>query len=320
MSFLPSTLPRLAALSLLAALAAPVHASCGSAFCVLNTDWDSLAVQGQPGQFTVDLRYEYIPQDTLYQRGHRIARSDVDEDTIETRTTNHNFAATLDYAFSRQWGISVVLPVVQRSHSHIADPTGSPFTESWRFTRGGDARVLGRYQLAAGEEGMVGFQFGVKLPTGEHKLANGDGTVAERALQPGTGSTDAILGAYYAYRPKFSGISWFVQAQAQQAMSTKDEFRPGHQFSLSGGISTPVTEALSAQFQVNALAKGRDSGANAEPDLSGGRYVFVSPGVSYSLSAANRIYGYVQAPIYRHVNGVQLTADWSLVLGYTHRF
>lgn len=320
MSFLPTPPLRLAGLSLLAAVTAPVQASCGSAFCVLNTDWDSLAVQGAPGQLTVDLRYEYIPQDTLYQGGHRISRADVSEDTIETRTTNHNFAATMDYAVSRQWGVSVILPVVRRSHSHIADPSGSPFTESWHFTRGGDARVLGRYQTQVGEEGTLGFLFGIKLPTGDHKVTNGDGTVAERALQPGTGSTDAIVGAYYAFRPKFSGTSWFIQAQAQQAVSTRDEYRPGHQFSLSGGVSVPLTEALSAQLQVNGLAKGRDHGANAEPELSGGRYVFVSPGLSYSLSAANRIYGYLQAPVYRQVNGVQLTADWSAVVGYTHRF
>lgn len=304
----------------LVAPALPAAASCGSAFCVLNTDWDSLAVHNQGGQTTVDLRYEYIPQDALYAKGSRIAKATVDEDVAEKKTINHNLSATLDYAINRQWGVSVVLPVVSRSHSHTVDPTGSPVGESWDFTRSGDMRLLGRYQSALSEESSLGLQFGAKLPTGSHKVSNGDGTQAERALQPGTGSTDAILGAYYAYRPKFSGTSWFVQAQLQSATATADGFRPGNQLSASAGLSQPLGEELSLLFQVNALAKRRDSGANAEPDLSGGRYVFVSPGLSYNLSASNRVYGYLQAPVYRHVNGTQLTADWSFIAGYSHRF
>ena len=37
-------------------------------------------------------------------------------------------------------------------------------------------------------------------------------------------------------------------------------------------------------LQVNYLAKGRDSGAEAEPEDSGQRVVFVSPGVSWNVA------------------------------------
>ncbi len=303
------------------ALSIQAHASCGAAFCVLNTGWDVVAAQTAPGHASVDLRYEFVPQKALYSGNSRISRSAVeDEEAIETRTLNRNFSAALDYALTANWGVMVTLPLVSRAHSHIAEPDTDPHRESWNFSRFGDARVLGRYQAPLGETNVGGIQFGVKLPTGSHEVGNSAGDRAERSLQPGTGSTDAVLGVYYAYRPKFSGLSWFAQAQVQAAVATRDHYRPGNQFSASLGFSAPLSERVSFLLQANGLVKRRDSGAQAEPEVSGGRYLFLSPGIGVTVTPSTRLYGYLQAPLYRHVNGVQLTADWSAVLGLTQRF
>lgn len=317
---------RQSALLATALAAAPLaHASCGSAFCVLNTSWDSQGVQSQPGQATLDLRYEYVRQDRLWQGGSRLKGAAADEEALETRTLNRNFIATLDYTFNERWGMSVALPVVSRQHDHIADPAGAATPESWNFARSGDLRLLGRYRLNAedahGEHSApYGLQFGLKLPTGDYKVANADGALAERALQPGTGSTDGIVGAYYSHRPSISGPSWFAQGLYQRALTTRDQYRPGDQASFSVGVSYPQTEAFSLLFQLNGLLKRHDSGNNAEPSLSGGRYLFASPGVSYNLTRDTQVYAFIQAPLSRHVNGVQLTADWSLVSGLSLRF
>jgi len=66
--------------------------------------------------------------------------------------------------------------------------------------------------------------------------------------------------------------------------------------------------------------RGRDSGAEAEPEDSGGDFAFIGPGLSYSLGRDTQLYGFVQVPLYQYVNGVQLTADWSLVAGLATRF
>ena len=76
---------------------------------------------------------------------------------------------------------------------------------------------------------------------------------------------------------------------------------------------------MSALLQLNAHIKGRDRGAEAEPDDSGGRFVSLSPGLGYAVNRHLRIYGFVQMPVYQHVNGVQLTADRSLVAGINYR-
>jgi hypothetical protein len=38
------------------------------------------------------------------------------------------------------------------------------------------------------------------------------------------------------------------------------------------------------------------------------------------LTKTTQIYGFVQLPLYQRVNGVQLTADWSAVVGVSARF
>ena len=58
----------------------------------------------------------------------------------------------------------------------------------------------------------------------------------------------------------------------------------------------------------------------AEPDDTGGVFAHVSPGASYALSKGVQVYGFVQQPLYQYVNGVQLTARWSAVVGITTRF
>ena len=73
-------------------------------------------------------------------------------------------------------------------------------------------------------------------------------------------------------------------------------------------------------LQVNTLYRSRDRGLEAETADTGGKFVFVSPGASYAITKGVQVYGFVHKPVYQHVNGVQLTADWSVVGGVNVRF
>lgn len=297
-------------------------ASCGSAFCVLNTNWSTQGVASDPGTLRLDARYEFVDQKHLQQGTRRISQADDTADTTELRTINRNLLTTLDYAFSKNWTVSVSAPVVDRSHSHLADPADPASGEKWDFTKVGDARVLGYYRFDNDNNPTVnrGLIFGLKLPTGSYRVGNSDGAVAERALQPGTGSTDAVLGGYHSAPGVHQDSSWFAQVLYQQAVSTKDAFKPGRQFQLNLGYRYPLTHELQALLQLNTSIKDRDSGANAEPDLSGSRSVFLSPGLSYAFADDFQLYGFVQLPVYRNYNGIQLAVDWAFVAGATLRF
>jgi hypothetical protein len=304
-----------------AGAASPAFASCGAASCTLTTDrfvqgaWDS------PGLY-FDLRAEYLRQDRLYAGSHRISPDQVDEDTIERKTVNRNVVATLDWALGSNWALSVRVPYLDRRHVHDVLPTspGDPVvTERWDIHRLGDVQVLGRYQLPLQDKTAYAVTAGVKLPTGSHTVANDDGAVAERALQPGTGTTDLVVGGS-ARRSVTDRDALFAQVTAVVPLNSRDAYKPGRRTDFALGSVHQYASGWSAALQLNVSHRTRDSGANAEPDVSGSTSVQLSPGVNVELTGSTHLYGFVQLPVYQHVNGVQLVPRWSLLVGVNTLF
>lgn len=306
----------------IALLAATTHADagCGSAFCSLNTNWSTQGTWAEPGG-RFDLRYEFVDQDQPRAGTTDVGVGEIPRHHDEVRTINRNYIAGFDYTFNSNWGFGVQLPVVDRSHEHIHNHMGAQEPEAWNFTEIGDARVVGRYRFtpSGAQAGAFGLQFGVKLPTGKIDVANEEGEEAERSLQPGSGTTDAILGAFY-NGPLGHHATWFADVNWQAPLDERAEYKPGNRVGIDIGASYPLTGTVALQLQLNTLWKDRDSGANAEPDDTGGTFVHISPGASVALGAKTRLYGFVQLPLYQDVNGVQLTADWSVAVGLSHRF
>lgn len=312
------------AASLAAAVASPARASCGAAFCNVNTNWSLQGIWTEPG-LHVDLRLEYIDQDQPMSGSRKVAVGEIPMHHDEVRTINRNAITTIDYGLSPNWGIFVTLPVVDRSHEHIHNHRGEKLTETWNFTELGDVRLMGRYQTyfgaaSAERAGFAGATFGLVLPSGATDLRNGDGAVAERSLQPGTGTFQAAVTGYYRQYLAAWQSSWYAQAGAQIALDSYRGYRPGNQFALDLGYRYDVNDRLGLNLQLNYLYKVRDSGSEAEPNDSGGQALSLAPGLTWSATPAVQLYAFVAVPVYRYVNGVQLTADWSAAAGMSVQF
>ncbi len=297
------------------------QASCGGAFCNLSTDWDAQGVASKPG-VRVDLRAEYIDLDQLRSGSHKVGPAGEVNEHDEVRTINRNLLATLDWNVDPDWGITFKLPFLSRSHSHIFnadDGAGgiNPERESWSFSGIGDIQAIGRYRFYAQKDSNAGLRFGLKLPTGSTHEKNSE-EAAERMLQPGTGSVDTLLGAYYNRHD--GNVASFVQGMWQQTVSDRNGYKPGTKLTADLGMSYRATPDLSLMLQLNLQHKSRDSGANAEPANSGGYSVSLSPGMSYRVAAGTSIYGFLQKPIYQYVNGAQLTPSWSVAFGLNKQF
>jgi hypothetical protein len=299
-------------------------ASCGSAFCMVNTNWNLQGFAPENG-LRVDVRYEYIKQDELRAGSGRVAAGQLPRHHDEVKTINRNLLTEFDYTIDRDWALAASAPIVDRDHTHIHNHQGAQLVEHWNFTRVGDVRLTGRRQWTAEDPathalGFYGLNFGLKLPTGDIDVRNGNGDRAERSLQPGTGTTDLVFGAYYTRVLPASGASWFVQGLVQTPLNSREDYRPGRRVTLDVGYRYEATDAIGLMIQLNALYRGKDSGLQAEPEDTGGRFIYLSPGISYAVTKATQLYAFVQKPLYQHVNGVQLTADWSAVVGVSARF
>lgn len=300
------------------------HASCGASFCTINTNWNMQGAAIEPG-WRLDVRTEYIDQDQPMSGSSEVEAGQIRKHHDEVKTRNRNIQATLDYAFNERLGFSATAPVIDRSHLHIHNHHGAKIPESWDFTRLGDIRLQGRYQWSAENQekpslSTYGVTLGVKLPTGQIHVDNSEGDRAERSLQPGAGTTDLLLGAYYNRLLGDPDSSWFIQGLWQQPLNKRENYEPGHRISVDLGYRYELNSKVGVLAQINTLFAERDSGLQAEPEDTGGKFVYFSPGATYAVTQNAQLYGFVQLPMYQYVNGVQLTADWSLAAGVSVRF
>ena len=315
----------LSAMALALSLPTQAHASCGSAFCTINTSWDAHGAWLEPGA-RLDLRYEYIRQDQPRSGTRDVAVGEIRRHHDEVLTVNRNLVGTFDYTFNENWGVSVLVPIVDREHDHIHNHMGAQLPEHWDFRELGDVRVMARRRLFTTEDanahsiGTAGTYFGLKLPTGKTDVKNDEGEAAERTLQPGSGTTDAVLGGYYSRQLPLRNLSWFVQGLVQAPLNEHEDYRPGIRTNLDLGVRYDMGERLGLLVQLNGLYKARDRGAQAEPDDTGGQFIFLSPGVSYNFGERFQAYAFVQLPLYQYVNGVQLVASHALAVGLNMRF
>jgi hypothetical protein len=300
------------------------QASCGAASCNLLNDRFALGTWDHPG-FSADFRLESITQDQLRQGTKKISPAELPEgeEAIERHTRNLNLVTTIDYAASREWSFALRIPVLHRDHAHdlLDEDTGEIGAhEQWRYTRVGDVQALMRWQAPSTNPDLSwALTAGLKLPTGTHTLANGQGVVAERSLQPGSGTTDLMLGGSARFVLTVAD-ALNLQLGWSQALREADGYKPGHRLDLAAGWAHAMSPAWSVVLQANLTQRGRDSGPEAEPEVSGGTTLNLSPGISTAIGQHDLAYGFIQVPVYQKVNGIQLTPDGSLVLGWTHSF
>jgi hypothetical protein len=306
-------------------VSAHASANCGSGFCSINTNSEIQEGPSATG-LSLNVRYEYVDLDQPREGTNKVGARGEPGEHDELETTNSNVVLSLDYMFDQHWGIGIQLPYLNRKHAHIHNPDEDgiangeePEREEWKFSGIGDARAVGRYRFNFGNTSL-GLHAGLKFPTGSTDGKNDAGEEAERTLQLGTGSTDLIAGLFAKGAIGETPMRWFAQTQFQHAVATKNEFRPGDEITLDIGVRYLVTDNLTANLQVNTRYKRRDGGANAEPAESGGKFAYISPGISYAFAGGFQIYGYVQVPLYQNVNGVQLTQSTSYVAGVGYRF
>ena len=317
---------------------ANAHASCGSSFCSVNTHWDTQGLVNDDS-LRIDLRYSYANAKTLRSGYGKIAAAvpnGSSQGEIENmRTINQMLDLNVDYSIDGKWNVALDLPLVMRDHTHTFDAAGSYFVQQAKFNATGDMRVTGKYKFDSAEHHAgSGMSFGAKLPSGAINKtmtppdpANPATPYAlERSSQPGTGSTDLLLGAYYHRDIENSPWGWFVSGQLQSAVSTRDDYRPGNSFNLDLGAHYAFAPTLTGLLQMNTQFKNRDTGLNANP-ASGGHSLNISPGLSYVVAPKTNLYGFVQVALLQYANSDpadlssgQLTAPWSFAVGISHSY
>jgi hypothetical protein len=310
---------RFATLAAVAMLATPLPAlACSSCGCTLSSDWSSQGIVPSGEGMRVDLRFDYFDQNELRSGTKKVDRGSLavpNEQEIQQQTINRNYALGIDYSPNEDWGVNLQLPYFDRYHTTIA--AGDTAISTSHTESIGDVRLVGRY-LGFTADHSIGAQLGIKFATGSfnNDFISGPqaGEPLDRGLQPGTGTTDLLIGAF-TFGAFARDWDYFLQGMLQQPLNSRDGFRPGTGFNLNTGVRYMAYEHVVPSLQINARIEGREEGENADVDNSGATLVYLSPGVNFQLAGAVHGYVYVQLPIYQRVNGLQIEPRWTATVG-----
>ncbi|MFC3651270.1 transporter [Dyella humi] len=339
---------------LLATCALPQLAyACATCGCTLNTD----AATGNSTMtgWRINIDYTYIDQDQLRHGSRKATPEQVVNQPanpalgggeIEHNTTNRYINLTAMYRFNADWGVNVIVPYVIRDHSTYGTQF-QPYTSaesapdqlsSAHVSGLGDVKVIASYQGFLPTHNL-GLQFGVKLPTGNYGGQSVDGNLVghpvtfrsgpglgqslDTSLQAGTGSTDLIVGGYY-YQPVSQNFDAFATAQFQAAVKENlnqpgADYRPGNITTVSMGLRYEAHANWVPQLQLNWLHKMADQGFLADVPDTEGTVLYLSPGISTSISKNVQVYAFVQVPLYSRLQGYQLFPGWTGTVGVSMR-
>ena len=329
-------------------------AACATCGCSLSSD----AATGYSASagWRVSLEYDYLDQNALRNGTSAIAparvagindaggNQEVEHDTINRYTT-----LGIAYSANANWNFRALLPYIDRGHTTYG-AASNPLTPDQ--LSGATATGIGDAKLTVNYQGLLpnhalGLQLGIKLPTGHYGGPSADGSASvgrspvafstgpnaqnpapgnllDTSLNPGTGSTDLIVGAFY-FQPVSQDFDAFVNGQFQAAVAEKldqtgADFRPGNQASISFGLRYEADPALVPQVQINITHRSGDQGALADVNDTAGTAVYLSPGISWSALSKLQVYGFVQIPIYSNLAGYQLTPRWTATTGLSYAF
>ena len=266
--------------------------ACGCNVFAVGTKWTMPTSAG----LNMFLHYDYMDQSQSWGNWNQ-APPDALED-IDLRTNFYTLGA--QYMASREWGVSIETPVWNR-YFKTTNEEGN--VVSANHTTLGDIRLMGMY-AGLFEDMSVGLQFGLKLPTGSFRQS-----LLDRDTQIGTGTTDLLLGGYRMSQE--SGWGWYVQALWQRALNSREEYRPGDDVDVSGGVHYDKLFSdlrIVPMVQIVASFRAVDSGTNSEPENTGYERIYLSPGIEVVAASNLNFYADFRIPLVTHVRGYQLVA------------
>ena len=301
----------LTALSALAlfALTAPDASACACGCGVFSVGTSSLLPNGTGG--TAFIEYDYLNQ-TQNWSGTSSAPA---ADNADKDIRSDFYTAGLQYMFDRDWGLSIAVPYTDRL---FVTTLGDGSIGGFHHSALGDVRLLGMYS-GFSDDMSTGIMFGLKLATGDYTYPNFD-----RDTSIGTGTTNAILGAYHeANLDADNTWSWFLQGQWERAFNSRAGYRPGNELDAAGGVyysgwDLGAKTSLAPVLQLLVSDRWQDSGPRSNPGNTGYQRLLAAPGLELD-SGKFRFYADVEFPLYQDVIGNQLVAprQYKLIVAYS---
>ena len=271
---------------------------------------------------------------------------------IHAHNTDYNLNGSLGvaYGITHHLTVSAELPYVRRDHlregehSHVDGQTINEVATLGSVSGIGDLNLLAKYRLSDG--GTTGFAVigGIKVPTGSTHKRSEEGERLETEHQPGTGSWDPIFGA--SASTKMGAVQLTASALYQFSTKGAQHTRLGNR--LQGGIAVshrfgepPHEHAESfnhhhgdeldehhedphsswdAFVELAGEWEGRQKVEGEVEEVSGGKWVYVAPGVRFNSASGWSAGAALALPLWQDIRASHPDNGFRLMLSLGRSF
>jgi len=188
----------------------------------------------------------------------------------------------------------------------------------------GDIKLIGRYRIWSQKRKdpfNLAIGAGLKFPTGSTDDTDDNEACLPGFLQTGSGSWDPVveLGAH-----KVMGRHWIssylmYQMTSEGELGDKDYEKPDL-FKYNLGYAYAISRLFDLQLECNGELRGKAKLNGAKQENSGGHTVYLTPGLHFKLHKGMHLDFGVPVPVYRDLNGTQLSEDFRVVAKLAMKF
>lgn len=259
--------------------------------------------------FTIAYDYNYL---------NDIVKETVELNSDDRSRLSQTIISRIQYGLSDRWSFVFSLPYVFRSENIQSEI--SSFSEL-SSTGIGDALFQTNFTAISKKQQIVMLSAGLKMPTGSNSKENDFGFPLPADLQAGTGSWDAIISGLYEINNIWNGNFHFnLNANARfngsgSYLNGRQTYKFGNAFSIITGLSYEMlikksflTPAINISYRRTLIDLTND----ALTPNTGGDWLNIVPGITYSLYNKFMFLLSASIPVFRYMEGTQLTSTYSM--------
>lgn len=285
------------------------QACCSSGTPLLST----MELPGTPaGQWQLVLTYDYNYLDDVIAGTQRLSES-------QRSRISQSLLVEISYGITNRLSLSTMLTGIQQER-RVRSPLKDTRGERIR-TRGiGDGIVLLKYTLhpqTIRDQRELSIGVGPKIPLGESQVTNNN-ILLPADLQPGSGAWDLVFWAYgfKGFVPRsplslFSSMTYRITGNNDRFGTNNGGYSFGNEFQAAFGAGYRTDTPFDATLLIRYRTTGKDSFDGDLVSNTGGHWLYAVPGINIKLfdTLQMRIDG--QIPLYRNLDGTQLTTTFT---------
>ncbi len=271
------------------------------------------------GKMALITKYITFTQDTLYDGSDSIDIPRPKKGKAISGKTVNLVNVIFRYGIMDNLDARLIVPYVNKELDRVS--MKKDFSDSNSGL--GDIKLISRYSIFSQRDKdpfNLAVGLGVKLPTGSTNEEDSSGKTPG-FIQLGSGSWDPLLevGAH-----KVMGRQWFSTYFMYQ-LTTEGEvgnmdFERGDLFKYNFGYGYAVSKLFDLQLELNGDVRGKAKRNGVEMNNSGGHVVYMTPGVHVKFNKRMHFDAGVAVPVYRDLNGKQVSEDYRVVVKFAYNF